>query len=200
MVTGLDLVEEQIRISEGHKLVNKDFSKEFFGWAMEARLCAEDPTKDFIPTPGKVSHIRFPAGPYTRIDTSIYPGSHITPDYDPMIAKIIAFGPNRDNARRRLDRSLMEFTLKGCTTNTMFLRRILAYEPFIKGEYDTNVIAQFFIDAPPWYKDEHKKVALLGAAIYNFEKEQRLISQINVSKGINSQMSNWRSMNPNQFF
>jgi acetyl-CoA carboxylase biotin carboxylase subunit len=202
MVTGLDLVEEQIRIAQGEKLKPKDYSTEFFGWAMEARLCAEDPNRDFVPTPGKVTYVRFPGGPYTRIDTSIYPGSCITPDYDPMIAKIIAYGPTRDMARRRLDRSLMEFTLKGCTTNTMFLRRILAYEPFIKGDYDTGAIAQFFLDAPPWYKDEHRTVALLGAAIYNFEKEQRLISQINVNKtqGASNQMSRWRGINPNQSF
>lgn len=202
MVTGLDLVEEQIRIAEGAKLSDKDFTKEFSGWAMEARLCAEDPSRDFVPTPGKVTHLRAPGGPYTRTDTGVYAGSEITPDYDPMIAKLIAWGPTRDSARRRLDRALMEFTLKGCTTNTMFLRRIMAYEPFVEGEYDTGVIAQFFKDAPAWYKDEHKTVALLGAAIYNFEKEKRLIAQISVkgSGFIPNQMSRWRSTNPNQSF
>lgn len=202
MVTGLDLVEEQIRIAEGHKLSIKDFTKEFSGWAMEARLCAEDPSRDFVPTPGKVTHLRMPGGPYTRTDTGVYAGSEITPDYDPMIAKLVAFGPTRDSARRRLDRALMEFTLKGCTTNTMFLRRILAYEPFIVGDYDTGVIAKFFKDAPAWYKDEHKTVALLGAAIFNFEKEKRLIAQISVkgSGFIPNQMSRWRSTKATQSF
>ena len=202
MVTGLDLVEEQIRIAEGHKLSAKDFTKEFTGWAMEARLCAEDPSRDFVPTPGKVTHLRMPGGPYTRTDTGVYAGSEITPDYDPMIAKLVAFGPTRDSARRRLDRALMEFTLKGCTTNTMFLRRILAYEPFIVGDYDTGVIAKFFKDAPAWYKDEHKTVALLGAAIFNFEKEKRLIAQISVkgSGFIPNQMSRWRSTKATQSF
>jgi acetyl-CoA carboxylase biotin carboxylase subunit len=202
MVSGLDLVREQILVAEGNKLVPYDFTKDFHGWAMEARICAEDPTRDFVPTPGKVTHMRAPGGPYVRTDTGIYAGSEITPDYDPMIAKLITWGPDRDMARRRLDRALMEFTIKGCTTNTMFLRQILSFEPFMSGVYDTGLIARYFKETPLWYRDEHRVVALLGAAIYNFEKEKRLISQISV-KGQNSaanQMSKWRNTKPFQSF
>ncbi len=201
MVTGLDLVAEQIAIAEGEKLTSLNYTTDFRGWAMEARVCAEDPAKDFIPTPGPVNHLRVPGGPYTRTDTGIYAGSEITPDYDPMIAKLIAWGPTRDIARRRLDRALMEFTLKGCTTNTMFLRQILAFKPFIEGNYDTSVIAKYFKKTPLWYRNEHKVVALLGAAIFNFEKEKKLLSQINVgSNGKTSGMSRWRSMNAHRTF
>jgi acetyl-CoA carboxylase biotin carboxylase subunit len=198
MVTGLDLVKEQIEIAEGKVLPAYHFTKNFRGWAMEARVCAEDPARDFVPTPGKVNHLRVPGGPYVRTDTGIYAGSEITFDYDPMIAKLISWGPDRDSARRRLDRALMEFTLKGCTTNTMFLRQILAYEPFIGGVYDTGIIAKYLSDMPPWYKDEHKLVALLGAAIFNFRKEKKLISQISVktSKRAPNQLSKWRSSPP----
>lgn len=202
MVSGLDLVAEQIAVAEGERLRPYDFTKEFQGWAMEARVCAEDPSRDFVPTPGKVTHLRVPGGPYVRTDTGIFAGAEITPDYDPMIAKLISWGETRDVARRRLDRALMEFTLKGCTTNSMFLRQILAYQPFIDGTYDTSVIGKYFKKSPTWYKDEHKVVALLGSAIFNFEKEKKLISQVTVKSRASApnQMSRWRSTKPSQTF
>lgn len=202
MVSGLDLVEQQIKVAEGYVLEDYDFTRDFRGWAMEARVCAEDPSRDFVPTPGHVTHMRMPGGPYVRCDTGIYAGSSITPDYDPMIAKLIAWGPTRDVARRRLDRALMEFTLKGCTTNTMFLRQILAFKPFVEGIYDTSIIGKFIKKSPVWYKDEHRVVALLGAAIFNFEKEKRLISQISVKSRDKApnQSSRWRATRPTQSF
>jgi len=202
MVTGLDLVAEQIAIAEGEVLPKRDFTRDFQGWAMEARVCAEDPARDFVPTPGKVRHLRVPGGPYIRTDMGIYAGSEITADYDPMIAKVIAWGKTRDGARQRLNRALMEFTLKGCTTNTMFLRQILAFKPFVDGVYDTGLIGKYFKKAPGWYKEEHKIVALLGTAIFNFEKEKRLFSQINVGPRTNTPtpMSRWRSTKPNRPF
>lgn len=195
MVSGLDLVEEQILVAEGHVLPAYDFTKEFKGWAMEARVCAEDPARDFVPTPGEITHLRMPGGPYIRTDTGVYGGFNITADYDPMIAKLIAFGPTRDKARKRLDRALMEFTLKGCTTNTMFLRQILAFKPFVDGCYDTGIITKYLKRSPAWYKDEHKVVALLGAAVFNFEKEKKLLSQISVrsENRERNQISRWRS-------
>jgi acetyl-CoA carboxylase biotin carboxylase subunit len=202
LVSGLDLVEEQIKVAQGLQIDPYDFTRDFRGWAMEARICAEDPSRDFVPTPGKVTHMRVPGGPYVRTDTGIYAGSEITPDYDPMIAKLIAWGPDRDIARRRLDRALMEFTLKGCTTNTMFLRQILAFAPFVDGVYDTGLIAKYVKESPQWYRDEHRVVALLGAAIFNFEKEKRLNSQISV-KARNSgpnQASRWKTTKPCQSF
>jgi acetyl-CoA carboxylase biotin carboxylase subunit len=195
MVTSLDLVEEQIKIAEGNSLEKKDYTKEFSGWAIEARVCAEDPQNDFLPTPGPVTYFRVPGGPFTRTDTGIYAGSEITPDYDPMIAKVISWGKNREVAISRLDRALHEFTLKGCTTNTMFLRQILAYEKFKSGVYDTGLISCYEKDAPDWFTKEHKLVALLGAALFNFEKEKRLISQVSVSGNNKSKVliSNWRT-------
>ncbi len=202
MVTGLDLVAEQIAIAEGEVLSNLSYTTDFRGWAMEARICAEDPSRDFLPTPGPVNHLRVPGGPYTRTDTGIYAGSEITPDYDPMIAKIIAWGPTRDVARRRLDRALMELTIKGCTTNTMFLRQILAYKPFIEGNYDTSLIEKYFKKAPAWYRNEHKVVALLGAAIFNFQKEKKLLSQTKVASRLGNGMSisKWRSISAHRNF
>lgn len=201
MVTGLDLVAEQISIAEGKVLPPYNFTKDFKGWAMEARICAEDASKDFLPTPGPVNYLRTPSGPYIRTDTGTYAGCAITPDFDPMIAKVIAWGPTRDIARRRLDRALMEFTIKGCTTNNMFLRQILAFKPFVEGVYDTSIISKYFKKTPVWYRTEHRVVALLGAAIFNFEKEKKLISQISVKDQVkDSHLSRWRSTTPNSSF
>lgn len=196
MVSGLDLVEEQIRITEGHPLKDYDFIKGFDGWAMEARVCAEDPSRDFLPTPGPVNHIRFPDGPYTRTDSGLYSGSEITPDYDPMIAKVVAWGKNREVARKRLDRALMEFTLKGSTTNSMFLRQMLNFACFVSGKYDTNIIARFKEEDESWIKDEHKLVALMGAAIFNFKKEKQLLSQTQIGQSFNKAktFSRWRNL------
>ncbi len=195
MVTGLDLVELQIRVARGEKLPIEGDAVDAQGWAMEARVCAEDPQSNFMPTPGKVHHFWPANGPYVRTDTGIYAGSEITTDYDPMIAKVIAWGNTRDIARRRLDRALSEFTLKGCTTNTMFLRQLLAFEPFMSGEYDTSVIENYLKNPPTWITEDHNVVALIGAALYNFErdKQSRVKVKLNTDSGPTSRVTNWRA-------
>lgn len=197
MISGLDLVAEQIAIAEGKELSTKNFTKDFNGWAMEARICAEDAARDFLPTPGPVNHFRPPSGPYIRIDTGVYAGFEITADFDPMIAKVISWGPTREIARKRLDRALMEFTIKGCTTNNMFLRQILTFKPFVEGTYDTSVIEKYLKRSPIWYRKEHRQIALLAAAIFNFEKEKKLMAQISVKdKKHSNALSAWRTTPP----
>ncbi len=92
--------------------------------------------------------------------------------------------------------------MKGCTTNTMFLRQILAYKPFVDGTYDTGIIPKYFKKSPVWYREEHKVVALIAAAIFNFEKEKKLLSQISVaSKDKNTlNPSRWRSQSAHRQF
>ena len=183
MITGFDLVEAQIRVARGEPLPWGEQPKEPRGWAMEARVCAEDANANFVPTPGKINHLRTPGGPYVRTDTGIYPGFAITTDYDPMIAKVIAWGADRDIARKRLDRALSEFTLKGVTTNTMFLRQMLHFEEFASGTYDTGVIERYQKAPPPWHTDEHKVVAMLAAAFFRYEEEQQVMSRVVPGKG-----------------
>jgi acetyl/propionyl-CoA carboxylase alpha subunit len=173
MITGFDLVEAQIRVARGEKLPWGEQPTSPRGWAIEARIAAEDPQNGFVPTPGPILHVREPGGPFVRTDTGIYRGFVITPDYDPMIAKVIAWGPTRDIARRRLDRALGEIAMKGVTTNTQFCRQVLAFEEFVSGEYDTGIIERFFEADPPWISEEHETVALLAAAFFKFEEEQR---------------------------
>lgn len=194
MITSLDLVEMQIQVARGEplKLTQEDLRPK--GWAIEARVCAEDPRNNFLPTPGHVRHFRSPGGPYVRIDTAIYSGSDVTGDYDPMIAKVIGWGPTREKAIKRLDRALSEITIKGCTTNTMFLRQLLNFPEFAEGVYDTGLIERFQKAPNRWIQEEHKIVALLGAALFNFESEKQLRGHIPTGKDrLNTQISRWRT-------
>jgi acetyl-CoA carboxylase biotin carboxylase subunit len=183
MVTGFDLVEAQIRVARGEALPWGNQPEHPRGWAIEARVCAEDALANFVPVPGRINHLRAPGGAYVRMDTGIYPGFAITTDYDPMIAKVIAWGKDREVARARLDRALAELTIKGTTTNTMFLRQILAFEEFASGTYDTGIIERFQKANPPWTTEEHKTVALLAAAFFKYEEELEAHTRVVVGKG-----------------
>jgi len=183
MVTGFDLVEAQIRVARGEKLPWGTQPEHPRGWAIEARVCAEDALANFVPVPGRINHLRAPGGPNVRMDTGVYSGFTITTDYDPMIAKVIAWGKDRDVARLRLDRALAELTIKGTTTNTMFLRQILTFEEFASGTYDTGIIERFQKQNPPWTTDEHKTVALLAAAFFKYEEEIEAHTRVVVGKG-----------------
>src|SRR4051812_862005 len=183
MITGFDLVEAQIRVARGEPLPWGAQPESPRGWAMEARVCAEDANANFVPVPGRISHLRTPGGPYVRTDTGIYPGFSITTDYDPMIAKVVAWGKDRDVARKRLDRALSEFTLKGTTTNTMFLRQIVSFEEFASGTYDTGIIERYLKQPPEWIGEEHKVIAMLAAAFFRYEEEQEAHTRVVVGKG-----------------
>jgi acetyl-CoA carboxylase biotin carboxylase subunit len=193
MVTGLDLVEMQIRVAQGEPLTVRENTVPANGWAVEARLCAEDPSQNFIPTPGAIRHFRQPGGPYIRTDTAIYTGCTVSVDYDPMIGKIIAWAPTRDLAIKRLDRALSELTIKGCTNNTMFLRQLLNFEPFVSGVYGTNLIELFQKNPPQWIEKEHEIVAMLGAALFNYEREKKMQARVNVDQVYGQKnLSSWQ--------
>jgi acetyl-CoA carboxylase biotin carboxylase subunit len=194
MVSSLDLVRMQIEIAQGKKLSCETPSVHPTGWAVEARVCAEDARRNFLPTPGMIRHFRHPGGPFVRTDTFVYNGFEITGDYDPMIAKVVAWGATRDEAIRRLDRALSEFTIQGCTTNTMFLRQMLNFDPFVKGDYDTSVVEKYTKNPPAWIEEEHKIVALLGAAMFVYEREQNLRARVvNAGPKKTTARSAWRT-------
>ena len=183
MITGFDLVEAQLRVAMGEPLPWGSQPEHPRGWAMEARVCAEDANANFVPVPGRINHLRTPGGPNVRTDTGIFPGFSITTDYDPMIAKVIAWGKDRTIAAKRLDRALSEFTLKGTTTNTMFLRQILNCEEFQSGTYDTGIIERFLKLPMTWVTQEHKVIALLAAAFFKYEEEQEAHTRVVTGKG-----------------
>lgn len=141
-VTGIDLVEQQLRIAAGEPLGFGQDDVHLNGHSIEARVYAEDPRAGFLPTGGRVEAVRHPSGEGIRVDTSLEDGLDVSSDYDPMLAKVIAWGPDRDEARRRLVRALDETAVFGVTTNVEFLRLLLELPAVAAGDLDTGLIAR----------------------------------------------------------
>ncbi len=173
MVTGIDLVQEQILVAAGNPLSFKQEDVKQRGYAIEARICAEDPTT-FMPSPGKIRRCRHPQGPFIRLDSCAYPSYEVPIHYDPMIAKLIAWGPTREQAIIRLDRALAEFSLTGIKTNINLHKNILEHPKFIDGSYTTQFIEQEFPPSKDLFKYLDDRVFLISAAIeaYNSRKSQ----------------------------
>ena len=140
MRTGIDLVKEQIKIAAGETLKVKQKEIEFRGHAIECRINAENPNQKFRTSPGKINDMNFPGGNGIRIDTAIYNGYLIPPYYDSMIAKIIAYGSNRNEAISKMKRALEELVIDGVDTNRDFLFDIITNRNFIRGNFDTSFI------------------------------------------------------------
>jgi acetyl-CoA carboxylase, biotin carboxylase subunit len=141
-VVGVDLVKEQIRIANGEALSYHQDELRQNGHAIECRVYAEDPQNNFMPAPGKVTHITIPYGVGVRVDGYIYEGFDIPIYYDPLIAKLIVWGRDRSDAIERSRRALQEFKVAGIKNNLKFLERILDSKPFIEGNYTTHLIEE----------------------------------------------------------
>ncbi|MDD2653653.1 MAG: acetyl-CoA carboxylase biotin carboxylase subunit [Candidatus Omnitrophica bacterium] len=143
MVTGIDLVKEQIKIAAGEKLAFKQDDIDFNGSAIECRINAEDPDNGFIPCPGLIERLNFPGGPGVRIDTHIYNGYNISPYYDSLLAKLIVHGSNRREAIRKMKRSLEELIVSPIRTTVPVHLKIMDDPMFIKGDISTHFIERF---------------------------------------------------------
>lgn len=132
LITGVDIVKEQIRVAAGEKLSISQKKIAFNGHAIECRINAEDPIK-FIPSPGRITAWHPPGGPGIRVDSHIYTGYFVPPNYDSMIGKIIAYGPDRETAIRRMQNALAEMVVEGIQTNIPLHRELLADKNFLKG-------------------------------------------------------------------
>src|SRR5215472_1267139 len=139
-VTGLDLVEWQIRIAHGEKLPVHQDEVTAKGHAIEARLYAEDPDRGFLPQTGTLHRLKLPPAALARIDTGVRQGDAVTPFYDPLVAKIIVWGEDRAEAVGRLRRALAETAVLGVSTNLGFLSRLLAHPAFAAAQLDTGFI------------------------------------------------------------
>ena len=144
MRTGLDIVKEQIRIAAGEKLKYKQKEIEFRGHAIECRINAENPSKNFRPCPGKITGLNFPGGNGVRVDTAVYEEYTIPSNYDSMITKIIVHGATRNEAIAKMKRSLEELVIEGVDTNRDFLFEIIRNPDFIRGSFDTSFISKNF--------------------------------------------------------
>lgn len=140
-VTGVDLIREQIRVAAGENLTNLDIKRQ--GHSIECRINAENPDKNFAPSPGRITSFHMPGGIGIRVDTHAYANYYIPPFYDSMIAKLIVTGDNRDEAIRRMYRALDEFIIEGVFTTIPFHKKVMKHEKFIEGDYDTSFIEKY---------------------------------------------------------
>ncbi len=144
LVTGIDLIKEQIRVAAGQKLGYTQQDIVFKGAAIECRINAEDPDNDFRPCPGKITALNIPGGMGVRVDTHVYSGYEIPPFYDSMIAKLITHGKNRDEAIRIMQRALSEFHVEPIKTTVDFHKRVMSDSDFHAGAISTHYVEKFF--------------------------------------------------------
>jgi len=165
MVTGLDLVCEQIRIAAGEELGFRQEDVEIRGAAIEIRIYAEDPTRHFLPAPGTITELFEPGGPGIRNESSLYKGYTVPVHYDPLISKLVSHGRTREDSIRRLRRALGEFRIGGVPTNIPFLQSLLAQPDFVAGRLTTRFLEEHPIGEAA--EDEDTLVPLLAAALHS---------------------------------
>ena len=189
LVTGIDLVREQINVAAGAPLSFTQDDVHWTGHAIECRVYAEDPENNFFPSPGTITFLQSPAGPGIRDDTGVRAGSEVSIHYDPMISKLAAWGRTRAEAIDRLRRALDEYQIDGIKTTLPFFRQIVRDDEFIAGRLDTGFIARFkdrawdrahpcvpdVRDQPPAHETRHRDIALIAAALH-YSKQKKTAS------------------------
>ena len=172
MVTGLDLVQWQIRIAAGENLGLRQEDVVMRGAAVECRVYAEDPSNNFFPSPGKIATLRTPAGPGIRDDGGVYQGWTVPIDYDPLISKLVAWGATRDEAIGRMKRALGEYHIEGIKTNISFFLEVLDHPDFRRGVFDTGFIDRWLqtrtLQSP--LSDVDQDFAILAASLFHWER------------------------------
>ena len=166
MITGVDIVKEQISIAQGDKISLEKIPRR--GAAMECRIYAEDPDNNFLPSPGLIRGITNPGGPGVRNDTGVFTGYTIPMEYDPLISKLAVWGSDRHQVQARMLRALEEYHLLGIRTNISYLRKIISHSQFISGDYDTLFISKYQNDLTEEKMSQEEPIALAAAAIINF--------------------------------
>lgn len=190
MVTGVDIVKEQIRIARGRPLAYTQDQIQLKGWAIEARINAEDPYNNFMPSTGKIVHAVLPTGPGVRVDTGFAPGMEITPYYDPLIAKVIVWGETRGHAILRLRRALEEYKIVGVRTNIPFHQTLLEQHRFIAGSFDTRFVEErFSLEEAEEQIETHPEVAVLLAALVAHQETER---RARIIRPAARDTSNWK--------
>ncbi len=173
MVTGVDIVKAQIRIAAGEPLALRQEEVRQTGHAIECRVYAEDPDRNFMPCPGLVTSLRTPGGPGVRDDSGVFEGFAIPIHYDPIISKLIAWGKDRAEAVARMKRALGEYVVTGVKTTIPFHIRVMNHRRFLDGDFDTNFIDRVFFHEETKRELPHLDVAVAAAAIQLFRDERR---------------------------
>jgi len=192
LVTGRDLVKDQLRIAAGEKLGFGQDDVVLHGWAIECRVNAEDPFASFIPSPGKVVGLQAPGGPWVRNDTGVYAGCTISRFYDTLMAKLIVWGPDREAAIARMGRALGEYTVAGVQTTIPILQRIVAHPDFVAGRLSTGFMERLLAADKPEAAGRHRMIALIAAALTAYERAGRPTPAAGPHAGPASTASAWR--------
>jgi acetyl-CoA carboxylase biotin carboxylase subunit len=198
MVYNLDLVSWQLDVAEGKPLplTQAELDARRRGHAVECRIYAEDPVK-FLPSPGRITHLRVPDGPYVRNDSGCYEGAEIPVHYDPMISKLVVWGEDRACAVERMRRALDEYQVRGIETNLPFHRRCLRHAAFIAGDYDTGFIGRNAAELRPRVDDPAQlDAALIAAALETATAAKPIATReaSSTTNGVKSsvEISGWR--------
>ena len=190
MVTGIDIVKEQIRVARGRVLSYTQKDVQINGHAIECRINAEDPYDNFLPSPGRITHSIMPTGPGVRIDTGVYPGFEITPFYDPMIAKLIVWGETRAQAILRMRRALEEYRIVGVRTNIPFHQTLMDSHRFMGGQYDTRFVEErFSMETASETREDDTEIAAILATLVAHQETEHSANIVNRNE---RDASNWK--------
>jgi acetyl-CoA carboxylase biotin carboxylase subunit len=197
IVAGVDLVADQIRVAAGEPLAYTQETVPRRGWAIECRIVAEDPRQNFIPSVGTIAFAREPAGPGVRVESALYDGFEVSIYYDALVAKVTAWGRNRDEAIRRMRRALSEFKIVGVETNLQFHVQVMDNPYFRAGQIDTDFLEKHF---DPNYEppQEGEDAALIAAALLSHLRMSGArvngVEAGSDTNGVGATVNPWRSM------
>jgi len=190
LVTGIDIVKEQLRIARDRKLRYTQENIHFNGWALECRINAEDAYNNFLPSTGILNSVIAPSGPGVRVDTGVYAGFEISPYYDALISKLICWGETRGEAILRMRRALEEYRILGVKTNIPFHQHIMDSHRFIAGSFDTRFVEErFSMDELEEEKEHLAKIAAVMAALVTHRESQSASQIVRRNK---RDTSNWK--------
>jgi acetyl-CoA carboxylase biotin carboxylase subunit len=193
MVTGIDIVKEQLRIASGRKLRYGQDDVKVRGWAFECRILAEDPYNGFRPSIGRVTGLYEPTGPGVRVESGIYEGFEVSLYYDSMISKLIVWGETRGEALLRMRRALEEYRIIGIKTNIPFHQQMMDSTRFIGGQFDTTFVENRFAMSEP-EREEQRETAAIAAALLVHDKGWPTASPQQSEQSIWKQVGRWRAM------
>ena len=190
MVTGIDIVKEQIRIARGRPLRYAQADVKLKGWAIECRINAEDPYNNFMPSTGRIAQILQPTGPGVRVDTGVFPGFEVSPYYDSLISKLIVSGETRGEAILRMRRALEEYIILGVRTNIPFHQNLMNSPRFIGGQFDTRFVEQRFSGG---MEDEgREQISEIAAVIATLVAHRQTRQAANIVQRNERDTSNWK--------
>jgi acetyl/propionyl-CoA carboxylase alpha subunit len=190
MVTGIDIVKEQIRIARGRCLRHRQEDIHAKGWAIECRINAEDPYNNFNPSTGFITHTLLPTGPGVRVDTGVYIGFEVSPYYDSLISKLIVWGDTRGEAILRMRRALEEYKILGVHSNIPFHQRLMDSHRFMGGQYDTRFVEErFSIEEAEEGKEIYPDIAAILATLVAHRQTERAAHVIQRNE---RDTSNWK--------